>query len=485
MRACIHALVIAAFVVGLAAPVSAAPRRPNIVLILSDDHAAQAIGCYGSRLVETPHIDRLAAGGMRFDNCFCTESICGPSRAAILTGKYGHVTGAKGWAPYDRKHRTFPEILRARGYQTALFGKYHLGNKPAGFDEWKILPGQGRYHDPVFLTPGGKVVEKGHVSDVVTRLALDWLDRRDPAKPFLICVQDKAAHMPFEPSARHREKYRTRVFPEPATLFERLEKPDPVRDASILRVENLLRWQKKWSSPTSTDPRERIRHVYQEYMREYAACVAGIDDGVGRMLDWLDQRRLTEDTVVIYTSDQGFFLGEHGWFDKRWMLEECLRMPLVVRYPRLVTARAVCQSMVLNIDFAPTLLDLAGAPVPPDMQGRSLRRLLTGTAPADWRRDMYYRYYARNYGLPTQLGIRTERYKLIRYLGPVAIDDGSTMPPIRNSRIVDAWELFDLQADPRERRNLFGQAGTERITAQLQKRLRELRRELADTEVVK
>lgn len=459
-----------------------ADDRPNILFILADDHASQAIGCYGSRLAKTPSIDRIAAAGIRFDRCFCTESICGPSRATIMTGKYGHVTGAMGWLPYDRRHRTFPEYLQAAGYQTALVGKYHLGQKPPGFDDYQILPGQGRYLNPELVSKAGKKTHPGHVSDVITDVGLDWLARRDPGRPFLLCVHHKATHMPWQPAPRHEQLFAETRFPEPPTLLDDFAGRADCAKLSILKVDNLLRWQKGWPAPPTGDSAQRTRALYQEYLRHYLRTAAGMDENIGRLLDYLDRQRLAENTIVIYSSDQGFFLGEHGWFDKRWMLEESLRMPLVVRYPKMVRPPAESSALVLNVDFAPTLLDLAGLSVPGDMQGRSLRPILAGRAAEDWRKAIYYRYYAQEYGIPPQFGLRTDRYKLIHYAGPVGLDDGTTLAKPKQWREVDQWELFDLQKDPQEQTNLYNRPESAKLVADLKAQLTRLRRQLGDLE---
>jgi arylsulfatase A-like enzyme len=458
-------------------------KRPNVVFFLADDHTWQAISCYGSKLGATPNIDRIAAAGVRFDRCFCTESICGPSRAAIMTGKYGHVTGAIGWAPYDRRHRTFPEYLQAAGYQTALIGKYHLGDNPPGFDHFDILPGQGRYRDPVLVSKEGSRVCKGHVSDVITDLALAWLDRRDPQRPFLLCLHDKATHMPWQSAERFGALLANRVFPEPPTLLDNYAGRADVLRWTICRVSQLNRWQKSlWGEPPSgSTPEQETRWLYQQYLRHYLRTATGLDENIGRVLDYLDRHGLTGETVVVYASDQGFLLGEHGLFDKRWMYEECLRLPLVVRYPPLARAGSVSDALVLNIDFAPTLLDLAGLAVPADMQGRSLRPLLTARVPADWRKSVYYRYYAKEYGIPPQCGVRTERHKLIHYQGPIGTDFGPTGVKPGRWLDVDAWELFDLQQDPDELTDLYGRPESQATVVALKAELERLRKELGDT----
>lgn len=475
-----------AFMTALSSPAAPerAASRPNIVFILADDHAAQAISCYASKVGRTPNIDRLAAGGMRFDRCFCHESICGPSRAAIMTGKYGHVTGAKGWEPYDRRHRSFPEYLQTAGYQTALVGKYHLGANPPGFDYYDILPGQGRYQNPVLVSKSGKQVRPGHVSDVITDLALAWLKERDPKHPFLLCLHHKATHMDWQPASRHQKLFEDQTIPEPPTLFDDYRERANCVTNSILTIGNLNRWQERlWGTPPpNLSPAETTRWLYQQYLKYYLRTATGMDENIGRVLDYLEQNHLVNDTIVIYSSDQGFFLGEHGWFDKRWMLEESLRMPLIIRYPPLIQPGTSSSAMVLNIDFAPTLLDLAGVPVPADMQGRSIRALFGGGKPADWRTSMYYRYYAREYAIPPQYGVRTERHKLIHYFGPVAVDDGTTLGKPKAWRDVDEWELFDLQTDPDERVNLCGKSGSKALVAQLQGELNRLRNELHEPE---
>lgn len=458
-------------------------KRPNIVFVLADDHASQAIGCYGGKLMKTPNLDRIASAGMRFDRCFCTESICAPSRATILTGKYGHVTGAMGWKPYDRKHRTFPEYLREAGYQTALVGKYHLGNNPPGFDYFEIFPGQGRHRDPQLISKEGTKLHRGHSSDVITDLALAWLERRDRGRPFLLCLHDKSTHMPWQPAERFAKLFENETLPEPPTLFDDYRGRADWLKLSICRVDGINRWQEKlWGAPPAGISREQeCRWLYQTYMKHYLRCAAGLDENVGRVLDWLDRNQLAQDTVVVYSSDQGFFLGEHGWFDKRWMQEESLRMPLIIRYPRLVKPGAVASALVLNTDFAPTLLDLAGVAAPADMQGRSLRPILAGDTPRDWRKAIYYRYYTEEYGIPPQLGIRTERHKLIHYKGRVGIGfppKGATNPA--RWRDVDEWELFDLKNDPDEQTNLYNKPEAQSIVAQLKDKLTRLRKELGD-----
>jgi arylsulfatase A-like enzyme len=357
-----------------------------------------------------------------------------------------------------------------------------LGENPPGFDSSAILPGQGRYVNPQLITKEGTTMHPGHVSDVLTQLAVDWLGTRDTNKPFLLCVHHKAAHMPWEPAARHWELFAEKTFPEPPTLFDPRTSRADCLGSSILTIENLGRWQKKWPIPETGDRTERVRSTYQTYMRYYAATAAGIDESVGKLLDFLDAHGLSENTMVIYSSDQGFFLGEHGWFDKRWMLEESQRLPLVVRYPRLTKPQQVSRALVLNLDVAPTLLELASIPIPADMQGLSLVPLFSGKTPRDWRRAVYYRYYDRQYGIPPHLGIRTERYKLIHYKGPAAIDNGTDLPPITKAREVDEWELFDLQKDPDETQNLFSLPKSQRLVRRLNAELQKIQHAIGERE---
>ena len=456
-----------------------AGERPNIVFFLTDDHTTQAISAYGDRIASTPNIDRIAREGMRFDRAFCTESICRPSRTAFLTGKYGHVTGATGWQAYDRSHKTFPEYLREAGYQTALVGKYHIGEDPPGFDYSDILPGQGRYHDPELISSvDGKRVIEGHVSDVITDLALDWLKDRDTDRPFLLCLNDKSTHMPWKPAKRFENALADVTIPEPDSLFDDFAGRSPAVRRSDVTIDGLTWWQKDtWGSPPEDlDAKAQRRWIYQRYMKHYLRTAMGIDESVGRVLDFLDEAGLARNTVVIYASDQGFFLGEHGWFDKRWMFEESLRLPLLVRYPERIQPGQVSDQMVMNIDVAPTLLSLAGVPVPGDMQGRDLGPLFSGEAPNDWRTAIYYRHYTGEYGIAPHYGIRTERYKLIHYHG--------TAKPFRKPKgawvEVDDWELFDLATDPRELTNLYKSAEHQETIRSLKGQLLELRAMLKD-----
>ena len=383
-------------------------RPPNIIVIFSDDHAWQAISAYGDdrRLVETPNIDRLAREGMRFDRCLVTNSICGPSRAAVLTGKYAHVNGFYNneTTPFDGSQQTFPKLLQKAGYQTALIGKWHLVSEPTGFDHWEILPDQGQYYNPPMIRNGQKVKHEGYVTDVITDLSLDWLRQRDKTKPFLLMCQNKAPHRPWEPALKNLDWDKGRQYPEPKTLFDgygdgrglawrdnamRIGKDLNDNDLKLNPPANLTPEQRKaWdayyeprnavfrSANLSGD--DLVRWKYQRYMHDYLGSVLSVDESVGRVLDYLDREGLSENTIVIYSSDQGFFLGEHGWFDKRWILEESLRTPFIVRWPGVTKPGSKNDRIVSLLDVAETLVDVAGLPQPSDMQGRSLAPLLRG-----------------------------------------------------------------------------------------------------------
>ena len=394
----------------LAAEPSKNTPRPNILYIMADDHGAQAIGAYGSRMNQTPHIDRLAREGMRFDQCFVTNSICTPSRACILTGKYSHINGVPVFNRFDGSQPTLAKYLQAAGYYTGMIGKWHLGSDPTGFDYWNILPGQGVYDDPVLIEMGQRKPHPGYVTDVITDLSLEFLKNRPPEKPFFLMCHHKAPHRPWDPDAKHAKLFENVQIPEPETFNDEQSnyatRSDAAREATMRIDRNLNRRDIKYPQPPSelkgaalakwyaTVDMEldvtvggETRHLsgdalkkwkYERFMRDYLACVASIDDSVGRLLDYLDKTGLAANTIVVYTSDQGFFLGEHDWFDKRFMYEESLRMPFLVRWPGHIKPGSVSKGMILNVDFAPTLLAAAGQEVPADMQGRSFLPLLQG-----------------------------------------------------------------------------------------------------------
>ena len=460
-------------------------RQPNIVFIMSDDHAAHAISAYGSVINETPHIDRLGAEGMRFDNAFCTNAICAPSRAAILTGTYNHVNEVTTLtAPFDATQVSFPALLQDAGYQTALFGKWHLGHggvhDPVGFDTWEVLPDQGEYHDPTFLSPSGSRVRRGYATDLITDSALDWLDDRDDTRPFCLLVHHKAPHRPWEPDARHANLYADKDIPLPPTFFDDYSHRASAAENARMRVaRDLTPTDLKESPPPGLSEEEHARWAYQRYLKDYLRCVASVDDNVGRLLDYLSGEGLADDTLVVYTSDQGFFLGDHGWYDKRFMYEESLRMPFLVRYPGVVDAGSVCDELVVNVDFAQTFLALAGVPAPSRMQGHSLLPLLRGERPDDWRTSVYYRYWEHldtSHNVCSHYGVRTKEHKLVYYYGEGFGQSGAsseTRPP--------EWELFDLVRDPRELHSRYDDPAYATVVKELTEELARLQAEVGDT----
>ncbi|MFP3897351.1 MAG: sulfatase [Anaerolineales bacterium] len=460
-----------------------AQTRPNILFIMSDDHAAHAMGCYGSVINETPQLDRLARGGMRFDNCFCTNSICTPSRATILTGTYNHINGATTLAtPLDNDVLTFPRLLRAHGYQTAFVGKWHLGqgpkHEPKGFDFWRVLPGQGLYHDPEMIDREGRQVFQGYVTDLITDMSLEWLRTRDQTRPFCLLCHHKAPHRPWEPDAKHMQMYRDVTIPEPQTFDDDYANRASAAEAATMRVaRDLNRRDLKGDPPEGLTEAEEKRWKYQRYIKDYLRVVASVDDNVGRLLDYLEEEEIVEDTLVIYTSDQGFFLGDHGWFDKRFMYEESLRMPFIIRYPREIEAGSINDDIMLNVDFAPTFLDFAGLDVPEAFQGRSFRPLLRGRTPSDWRQSMYYRYWMHkaHHNVYAHYGLRTKRHKLIYYY-----NDALGQPGAIDENYDPEWELFDLKEDPHELNSVYDDPDYANVVRELKDELHRLQRELGD-----
>lgn len=452
-------------------------ERPNIIYIMSDDHAIHAISAYGSQITRTPNIDRVAAGGMRFENAFCTNSICTPSRAVILTGKYSHLNGVRTLEDVLNgfNQPTFPRVLQQSGYTTAVFGKWHLNSDPVGFDDWKVLPGQGDYFDPVMIEMGKKRKHLGYVTDIITDMALDFLRTTSRGKPFCLLLHHKAPHDMWEFDAKHAQLFEGTDIPEPPNLFEDLS----TRVNALKRSSNKIgQRHTEFPHQTSALPANRRKHVqYQQFIKAYLRCVASVDDNVGRVLDYLDHAGLSDNTVVVYTSDQGVFLGEHGLFDKRYMYEESLRIPLLVRYPPEVRAGSVNSDMVLNLDFAKTFLDYAGISAPDEMQGHSLRPLLQGRPPFDWRNSMYYRYWMHlgEFSIPAHYGVRTQRYKLIYYYGRACGATGA----IEQSTEPE-WECFDLQDDPHEMKNVYNIASYQTIVRDLKDELRRLRKQVRE-----
>ncbi len=462
-------------------------QPPNILFIMSDDHASHAISSYGSRINRTPHLDRIAAEGMRFDNCFCTNSICTPSRAAILTGTYNHinrVTTLK--TPMDNRLLTFNKILQQAGYSTAVFGKWHLGEGPdycpAGFDDWAVLPGQGLYHNPQFIFKGENGgtwrTVKGYVTDIITDMCLEWLEKRDPKKPFCLLYHHKAPHRHWEPDEKHAHLYLNEEIPEPETLYDTYEnRSSAAREAKMRVGTDMITLDMKCEISTDLSENELRKWAYQRYIKDYLRVIASIDDNVGRVLNYLDEKGLTENTLVIYTSDQGFFLGDHGWYDKRFMYEESLRMPLLIRYPKEIKPGSINQDIVLNVDFAPLFLDLAGIPIPASFQGRSFRPLLRGETPADWRKSMYYRYWMHksHHNVYAHYGVRTHRYKLIYFY-----NDALGQPGAIDETYEPEWELFDLEKDPHELMNVYCDPGYAGIVQTLKDEMHRLQTEVGD-----
>ena len=461
-------------------------QRPNILYIMSDDHAAHAISAYGSRINQTPQLDRIAQEGMRFDHCFCTNSICTPSRATILTGLYSHENGVRTLADHlDHNLLTFPQLLRAAGYQTAIVGKWHLGHgrrwDPAGFDYWSVLPDQGEYFDPPMYEMGQRRVFPGYATDIITDLSLDWLGRRDPERPFFLMCHHKAPHRPWRPDAKHAQLYEDVELPLPPTFADDYATRPAAAAAHMRIARDLTAEDLKQPVPAGLSSAEQNEWKYQRYIKDYLRCVASIDDNVGRLLEYLDAEGLRENTVVVYTSDQGFFLGDHGWYDKRFMYEESLKMPLLVRYPREVAPGSVSAAMALNVDFAPTFLDLAGVGIPETFQGTSLRPLLGGTTPPDWQTTMYYRYWMHldePHRVWAHYGVRSERYKLIYYYGEALGAAGAHDRPTPKT-----WELFDLQEDPYELHNRYDDPAYQAVVAELKAELQRLQDRLHDTPV--
>lgn len=489
-RSILFALLASAWFASLAPAAEEQPAgRPNIVFIFSDDHAYQAIGAYGSKVNQTPNMDRLAREGMRFDRCYVTNSICGPSRAVIQTGKYSHLNGFyRNGNRFNGDQQTFPKLLQKAGYQTAVVGKWHLESDPQGFDYWEILYGQGPYYNPAMNQNGKRVQHTGYTTEIITEQAMNWLTtKRDPKKPFMLMFQHKAPHREWEPSPKYFSLYDDKKIPEPETLFDdyahraspardqdmTIAKTMTPKDLKLVTPPNLNAEQKKaWDAyygprneqfkQANLEDKDLVRWKYQRYMHDYLACIAAVDDSIGRVLKHLDDTGLAENTVVIYSSDQGFYLGEHGWFDKRWMYEESLRTPLLVRWPGMVKPGSVNGDIVSNLDYAETFLDIAGVEVPSDMQGRSLKPVLAGKTPSDWRKSFYYQYYEfpGPHSVAKHYGVTNGKQKLIHYY-----EKGE-------------WEMFDLTKDPHEMNSIYGQTAVASLQKELESELSRLRREL-------
>lgn len=499
-------------------PTEEPQQRPNILFIMSDDHAYQAISAYSDQLIQTPHIDRLAKEGMLFTNACVTNSICAPSRATILTGKHTHINGKiDNIMPFDTTQITFPQLFQKAGYETAMYGKLHFGNKPKGVDDFMILPGQGSYINPRFITPKGDTTITGYVTDVITDLTIDWLDKkRNPEKPFLMMYLHKAPHRSWWPSSEKFKTFSQRTFPEPETLFDDYsnrgtaarEAAMTISDEMLLSYDNKVLPQAVAEIKIDDDPRsaryfknneyprineeqkalyqpildsiaqdfktrwpsmsdqEKRSWKYQRYMQDYLGCIASVDDNVGRVLDYLDESGLAENTIVVYTSDQGFYLGEHGWFDKRFIYDESFKTPLLIRWPNEITPGTTSDEMVQNLDFAQTFLEAAQIEAPGDMQGESILPLLKGDA-AQWDRDaVYYHYYEYPgaHMVKRHYAIVTKDYKLAHFYYDV-----------------NEWELYDRQKDPQEMKNVYDDPAYAEVVAELHQQLSDLRLQYKDS----
>ncbi len=476
-------------------------KNPNIVFIFSDDHAYQAIGVYGDRLTKlnpTPNIDKLAKEGMIFERFFVGNSICAPSRATLLTGKHSHLHGKlDNLDKFNHNQQTFPKLLQKAGYQTAIVGKTHLEGKIQGFDYWETLPGQGHYYQPDFDSPDGTKTENGYVTDIITKKSLEWLkNKRNPEKPFMLMVHQKAPHRNWMPALRHLSKYDDVEIPEPENLFDDYstrtraahEQDMTISETMRLKEDLKLFDKNKVSLGSEGDEyyrmtkdqkkvwdvaynpknekfvkaklkgKELIKWKYQRYMKDYLRCISAVDEGVGEIMNYLANNNLAENTVVIYSSDQGFFLGEHGWFDKRFMYKESFRTPLIVRWPGVVKPGSVDSNLTQNIDLAETFLNIADAPIPKDMQGKSLVPLLKGKAPETWRKSLYYHYYMEKaHGVTPHYGIRTDRFKLIYFY--------------KNNE----WEFYDLEKDSDEMNNVYNNLEYANKIMEMKKELKRLR----------
>ncbi|MBT1710091.1 sulfatase [Fulvivirgaceae bacterium PWU5] len=485
---------------------SASGRKPNVIFIMADDHAYQAVSAYSKALIQTPNIDRIGREGALMRKAFVTNSVCSPSRAVILTGKYSHLNGQRDNGTYfDGKQQTLPKIFKQHGYQTALVGKWHLFSQPTGFDYWNILPDQGHYYNPAFINMGKDTTYTGYVTDVTTDLALDWIERnRD--NPFFIMLHHKAPHRNWMPPLKYLQDFNDRQFPLPHDFYDdyagrvalqrqlismkegldiRYDSKVPCDTCAITKVNSWApaEFQREMERLTPAERRtwddayrssykafaaikdkdQRLRWQYQRFMEDYLRCVRSVDDNIGRVLAYLDDKGLSENTIVVYMSDQGVYLGEHGLYDKRFMYEESFRTPMLIRYPKGIPQRRQIDDYALNLDVAPTLLDLAGITVPGDMQGVSMKTLLQKGKDKNWRKSVYYHYYEKSFGATAHYGIRTERYKLMYFYDPV-----------------QAWELYDLKKDPHEMHNVYNDAAYAATVKELQQQLKVLQAQYKD-----
>ncbi|NSL87360.1 sulfatase [Chitinophaga sp. Mgbs1] len=478
-------------------------KKPNIIFIFSDDHAYQTISAYGSKLAQTPNIDRIAQQGLIFRNALVTNSICGPSRATLLTGKYSHINGyTLNEKKFNVGQQLFPRLLQQHGYQTAWIGKWHLGNLPEGFDYWRILNNQGQYYNPDFIGPNDTSRIEGYVTNIITTLSENWLNNRDTSKPFFLVVGEKATHREWLPDLQDLGAYDDKTFPLPASFHDdyknriAAQRQDMTIDKTMRLKEDLkvhVGYEKGIYGRFTPAQREQFRNYYenvvsrefdslhlsgdalvqwkyQRYLKDYLSTARSLDRNIGALLDYLDKNGLAENTVVVYASDQGFYMGEHGWFDKRFMYEESLRTPFIIRYPGVVKPGSSSNKLMLNIDWAPTILEMAGAPVPADIQGTSFLPLLKAEETTAWRNAAYYHYYEfpEPHHVYPHFGVRTGDYSLIRFYGGA-----------------DSWELYDLKKDPQQLHNLYGEKGMEKITAGLKATLKSLIIQYKDQEALK
>ena len=468
-------------------------KKPNIVVFFSDDHAYQAISAYNDprKLIDTPNIDRIAKEGMRFDRCVVPNSICGPSRAVLLTGKYNHINGFYNNtnSRFDGSQMTFPKLLQKAGYQTAIFGKWHLVSDPTGFDHWHILPGQGIYYNPPMVKNGERVKHEGYTTDLIGEFSAEWLKNRDKSKPFLLMSQHKAPHREWAPALRHLGHDKDRKYPEPATLFDdysgrglaektqdmTIEKTMNATDLKFktpgyLNDEQRKQWEayygprNKAFEGAKLEGKDLVRWKYNRYLHDYLGCVKAVDEAVAKVVKALEDEGELDNTIIVYAADQGFYLGEHGWFDKRWIFEESLRTPLLVRWPGTVKPGSTNDDLVSVLDLAPTFLEAAGAEVPADVQGKSIVPILKGQTPKDWRKSFYYHYYEYPgpHAVRRHYGVVTDQYKLVHFYEPG----------------VDYWELFDLKADPKELTSVYDKTEYAKVQKELQEELARLRKEL-------
>lgn len=501
-----------------AAPAAAAEKqassdnnRPNIVYIMTDDHTAQMMSCYDTRYAHTPNLDRIAADGVRFTNSFVANSLSGPSRACLVTGKHSHANGFtdnESGRPFDGSQPTFPKYLQQAGYTTALFGKWHLISNPTGFDKWEIVPGQGDYYNPRFITMDGKMHEEhGYLTNLITDKSLDWLENgRDKSKPFCIMIHHKAQHRNWMSDTCNLYLYEDKTFPIPDNFYDTYEGREAAKTAEMriadpmsmdiiydLKMDNdtvqtylkgafksivgrldsaqRAAWDKFYDPiikeyyESNLTGKELAEWRFQRYMRDYLKTLKSLDDNVGRVLDYLRDNDLLDNTLVIYTSDQGFYMGEHGWFDKRFMYEESFSTPLVMHLPKGFKAKGDINQLVQNIDHAPTFLELAGVEIPDDIQGESIVPLLKGQKPKKWRDALYYHFYEypAEHAVKRHYGVRDNRYKLIHFYNDI-----------------DTWELYDLKKDPKEMNNIYGKPGTEKITKRMLAKLKALQEQYDD-----